>query len=167
MSRLHQISEEDLATLERLVPVLAEIAASKTDRLLDDCRKAREILSGIRWPQWKFWHADPAPEAEAASCNPVPEASSPSAVPGPVAINARAAEVAADLLSVFMGIDAARGRDHWPIWEPPAAWSQAARDAFTCAVESWDVSVPVGDHCRRPFRFLVAGYLVDLLRGHI
>lgn len=49
--RLFQISESDLAELERLVPVIAEAAAKerKARSLCVAIRRTKNILCGIRW----------------------------------------------------------------------------------------------------------------------
>lgn len=50
MSRLHQITEDDLATLEKTLPQLADALMPALDnRLRVKLRQVQSILSAVRW----------------------------------------------------------------------------------------------------------------------
>lgn len=54
--KLYPISEEGLVTLERIVPLLADIALINGARwTLEDSQRAREVLSAARWSDGAFW----------------------------------------------------------------------------------------------------------------
>lgn len=56
MGALHAIGDEELSVLEQVIPKLAGIARSTgSNWILEDCRKARKILSAVRWPDG-IWH---------------------------------------------------------------------------------------------------------------
>lgn len=62
MSRLLQIKEDDLATLERTLPQLAEaLVLTASNRHRVQLRQVQQILSSVRW------NYGPALEAEAVS----------------------------------------------------------------------------------------------------
>jgi hypothetical protein len=50
MSRLHQINEEDLSELERIMPQLAQALMPALDnKLRVQLRRCQSILSNVRW----------------------------------------------------------------------------------------------------------------------
>ena len=52
MAKLHQIYEDDLAELERVLPLLGEhvaLSPSASPKTRTQLRRVREILSNVRW----------------------------------------------------------------------------------------------------------------------
>lgn len=67
MSELHPISDEQLGVLEQVIPKLAGIARSTgSNWIFEDLRKARRVLSEVRWPD-AIWHEE-EPHLEFCGC---------------------------------------------------------------------------------------------------
>lgn len=71
----------------------------------------------------------------------------------------------AGLLDALEAIDSSKRSWEWPKWSPPEDWPRDERDELTRAIESWDVGTSVGDHNRKPFRYMAAAFLAQELRA--
>lgn len=81
-------------------------------------------------------------------------------------MNSKWLKLAAGLLKEFAEADRTDGiTGLWLKCYQPGDWTCDEWEELTRSVESWSAGTQVGDHCRTPFRFLVAGFLADALAG--